>query len=153
VIVGNRDGAFEIGRYDGSVRLVDGAHLAELVAAALPVVKGHVRLAITWPPSAEHRTGVEAQGARLAATPDRVVWTPDPKDEASDSWRAHHPRLPSGRRAVPRPQPSKEDRPAPRVPHGIRWLPPTPPTNPEPVEMFLWTDSPVAEVLDSGLPT
>jgi hypothetical protein len=153
VVVGNRDGAFEIGRYDGSARLVDGVHLAELVAAALPVVKSDVRLAITWPSSAEHRTGVEAQVARFAETLDRVVWTPDPKDAAAESWRAHSPRRPSGRPASSRPRLSTDNHPAHRVPHGVRWLPAAPPTNPEPLEMFVWTDCPVADVLDAGLPT
>ena len=152
VIVGNRDGAFEIGRYDGSVRLVDGAHLAELVSAALPVVEGDVHLAITWPTSAEHRAGVEAQLERFAAALDRVVWAPDPADETGETWQAHSPRRPAAPAGVPLPKTSTIDNRA-AIPHAIRWLSPVPPVNPEPVELFAWTPSMVSEVLHGGLPT
>jgi hypothetical protein len=169
VIVGNRDGAFEIGQYDGSVHLVDGPGLAELVHASLDSVGGDVRLATRWPPSDDHRTRLEAQIARFAATLNRVVRASDPDDDAAGPRRVPSPRTWYGWLSVLQPQPqageSSASGPAEAParegdggsragvrPHTIGWLPPSPPVNREPVELFAWSEWEVDDTLDVGLP-
>ena len=156
VVVGNREGAFEIGRYDGSMELVDGVRLAELVTAIVGSVGKDVRLLVQWPSSAKQRAGLEAQVARLAAALGSVVWTPEHEDATGEAGQAYLPRTFRGWPPVPQRKLSTEEnggQHAGRVWHGIPWLPPLPPVNREPIDLLAWTTCPVGEALRAGLPT
>jgi hypothetical protein len=82
---------------------------------------------------------------------NRVVRASDPADDAPEPRRVLSPRTWYGWLSVLQPY-TPDGGAASPVPHTIGWLPPAPPVNREPVELYLWSPLPVDEALEAGLP-